>query len=201
MSAPILARDTDPTGFTAALEALLDAVPAGLCATFLDAEGETIDLATRIDPFEARVYSAELALPLATLRGATRQLAVGPLREVRLVGALRSAVLHRVADGCDVLLVVEGAAALSRAAYECARAARCLAVEAGAPTRRAASMHPEGPTGEAPGAFLEDGRVRRVAAVLGAPDATLTEALLVRTAEGDECVIARDPTTRRWFRL
>jgi hypothetical protein len=201
MSAPILARDADPTGFTAALEALLEAVPGGLCATFLDAEGETIDLATRIDPYDARVYSAELALPLATLRGATRQLAMGPLRAVSLVGALRSAVLHRVADGCDVLLVVEGATPLARASYECARAARSLAVETGVPTRRAVSLRPEGATGEAPRAFLEDGRVRRVAAVLGAPDATLTEALLVRTLEGDECLIARDPATKRWFRL
>ena len=58
MTGSMLARDADPTGFTAALEALLEAVPGGLCATFLDAEGETIDLATRIDPYEARVYSA-----------------------------------------------------------------------------------------------------------------------------------------------
>ena len=77
MTGSILARDADPTGFTAALEALLEAVPDGLCATFLDAEGETIDLATRVDPYEARVYSAELALPLASLRDANIPCAVG----------------------------------------------------------------------------------------------------------------------------
>lgn len=198
---PILARDNDETAFTAHLEALLRSLPEALCATFLDAEGETIDLATRVDPFDARIYAAELALPLASMRSAGKQLDVGPIRELRLVGEARSAVVRSVIDGCDVLLIIDGEAALGRAAYECERAADRLAEEAGMPTRRPLSVHPEGASGETPQAFLEDGRTRRVAAVLGAPDATLTEALLVRTAEGDECVIARDPTTHRWFRL
>ncbi len=201
MRRPILARDNDETAFTPHLAALLEAMPEALCATFLDAEGETIDLATRIDPFDARVYAAELALPLASMRAAGRELGVGRIREMRLVGEARSAVVRNVTDGCDVLLIIDGDAALGRAAYECERAADHLATEAGGPSRRPPSMRPETASGMTPEAFLEDGRTRRVAAVLGAPDATLTEALLVRTAEGDECVIARDPTTRRWFRL
>lgn len=201
MRRPILARDNDQTAFTAHLEALLEALPEALCATFLDAEGETIDLATRVDAFEARVYAAELALPLASMRTAGKELGVGQVRALRLVGATRSAVVRSVTEGCDVMLILDGEAALGRAAYECERAAEHLATEAGFPSRRPPSLRPETASGMTPRAFLEDGRTRRVAAVLGAPDATLTEALLVRTEEGDECVIARDPRTERWFRL
>ncbi len=87
MRRAILPRDSDRTGFTATLEALLDLLPDALCATFLDSEGETIDLATRVDPFDARIYSAEFALPLASMRAASRELGVGTTRELRLVGA------------------------------------------------------------------------------------------------------------------
>lgn len=201
MRRPILARDNDETAFTPHLEALLEALPEALCATFLDAEGETIDLATRVDAFDARIYAAELALPLASMRAAGKELGVGQIRELRLVGAVRSAVVRSVTDGCDVLLILDGESALGRAAYECERAAEHLATEAGFPSRRPPSVRPETASGMTPEAFLENGRARRVAAVLGAPDATLTEALLVRTEEGDECVIARDPTTERWFRV
>ncbi len=198
---PILPRDAAPTGFTATLEALLREVPEALCATLLDAEGETIDLATRIDAFDARVYSAEFALPLATLRTALRHLEAGPLRELRLTGDRRAAVLRQVSDGCDVLVVVEGSVVLPFAARAVARASVFLAEETGMPSRRPISLRPEAMPGDAPEAFLEDGRARRIVEVLGAYEATMLESLLVRTAEGDECVIARDPTTGRWFRI
>lgn len=201
MRQPIRERDSDRTGFTATLEALLETLPDALCATFLDGEGETIDLATRVDPFDARIFSAEFALPLASMRSASRELGVGATRELRLIGESRCALVRYVSDGCDVLVVLDGETGLGRASFECARAAARLAFEAGLPSWRPVSVSPVTSSGAMPEAFIEDGRTRRVAAVLGAPDSTMTESLLVRTREGDECVIARDPTTERWFRL
>jgi len=193
-------RDVDATAFTAALESLLLAVPEALCATFVDAEGETIDLATRVDPFDAKVYAAEVAPLLARLRTASRELGAGAPEEARLVGERRAAVARHVADGCDVLVVLEGTAALARAAWACRGAARALAAETGLGGRRTISTPPEAGDGETPRAFVRDGRVVRVEAVLGAPDITVPEALLVRTPEGDEELIVRDPATQRWYK-
>lgn len=201
MRRAILPRDSDRTGFTATLEALLDLLPDALCATFLDSEGETIDLATRVDPFDARIYSAEFALPLASMRAASRELGVGTTRELRLVGDARCVLVRSVSEECDLLVVLDGQRTLGRASFECARASVRLAFEAGVPSWRPASLSPVTSAGALPQAFLEDGRTRRVASVLGAADSTITESLLVRTVDGDECVIARDPTTERWFRV
>ena len=73
----------DRSGFTAALEALLHDLPEVLCATFIDDEGETIDLATRIDPFEARVAGAAFSLPLSSARATLRRARLGGLGELR----------------------------------------------------------------------------------------------------------------------
>lgn len=197
---PILPRDVDATAFSAALEALLLDVPDGLCATFVDAEGETIDLSTRIDVFDAKVYAAEVAPLLARLRTASRELQAGAPEELRLVGERRAAVVRHVADGCDVLVVLEGTASLARAAWACREAARALAEETGLGGGRSISSPPETDAGETPRAFLRDGRVCRVDAVLGAPDVTEPEALLVRTPDGAEEMIVRDPVTQRWYR-
>lgn len=196
----ILPRDVDDTAFTPSLVALLESVPTGLCATFLDAEGETIDLATRVDGFEARIYSAELAPVLARLRTAATQLGVGAPDELRIVGERRAAVVRHVAEGCDLLLVLDGTASLPLAAQRCFQTARALAQETGIAGRRAISTPPESAEEETPRAFLEDGRVRRVAAVLGSPDLSVPVALMVRTPDGDEALIARDAATGRWYR-
>jgi hypothetical protein len=97
-------------------------------------------------------------------------------------------------------VVLEGTGALARAAF-CGRdAARALAREAGLGAQRSVSSPPEAAAGETPRAFLRDGLVVRVEAVLGAPDITVPEALLVRTPDGAEELIVRDPTTQRWYR-
>jgi predicted regulator of Ras-like GTPase activity (Roadblock/LC7/MglB family) len=196
----VLPREVDATAFTAALENLLHTVPEALCATFVDAEGETIDLATRIEAFDAKIYAAEVAPLLARLRTAACELRVGSLSEARIVGERRAAVARHVADGCDVLVVIEGTAALARAAWACRVAAQALAAETGLGSRRSISSPPEAETGETPRAFLRDGRVVRIEAVIGAPDITEPEALLVRTPEGDEEIIVRDPATQRWYK-
>lgn len=193
-------REVDATAFTAALEALLDAVPEALCATFVDAEGETIDLATRIDGFDARIYAAEVAPLLARLRRATQELGVGDLSGGRLVGERRAVVMQHVVDGCGVLVVIDGTAALPRAAWACRVAACALAAETGLGASRRISSPPETATGETPRAYVRDGHVVRVEAVLGTPDITEPEALLVRTPEGDEEIIVRDPVTQRWYK-
>jgi predicted regulator of Ras-like GTPase activity (Roadblock/LC7/MglB family) len=197
----ILARTADPTGFTSALEALLEEVPDAVCATFLDSEGETIDLATRIDPYDAMIFSAELALPLASLRVALKQLSAGSSREVCLTGEKKTAIVYTVYEGCNLLLIVVNRASVPRATYACMRAAQRLRLEAGLGTRKMVSSPPEGPSGKLPRAFLEDGQTRRIASIVGTRDATITESLLVRTPEGDECVIARDPNSQRWYRI
>jgi len=200
----ILPRDVDPTGFTEILDGLVSDLPDALCATFMDGEGETIDLSTRIDPFEARVATAELAIALARARVAATELQQGPIEEFKIAGARRSVVVRRVSEGCDLMLLITGNASLALAARACRIAARALSDEAGV-AARASRPHPRPRTAEGeapaevPASFLEDGLERPITTLVGVYGQQ--RMLLVRTNKGDEVVIVRDPATGRWYRL
>jgi len=62
------ARDQSPSGFNPALERLCKSV-AGLSAALVDPEGETVDYAGCLDPFEIKVAAAEWSLIVRTLGG------------------------------------------------------------------------------------------------------------------------------------
>ena len=62
------ARDQSPSGFNPALERLCQSV-AGLSAALVDPEGETVDYAGCLDPFEIKVAAAEWSLIVRTLGG------------------------------------------------------------------------------------------------------------------------------------
>lgn len=66
-----------------------------------------MDLATRLEVFDARVIAAEFALPLAHARALTQRMGAGPILELRVGFARRSAVLRHVADDCDLLVVFD----------------------------------------------------------------------------------------------
>ncbi|MEZ4405963.1 MAG: hypothetical protein R3A52_05760 [Polyangiales bacterium] len=200
---PLRPRGAERTGFTAALEALVRGAREALCAVFVDAEGEAIDVATAIDEFDAKITGAEMALPLARVRAYARARRAGATVEVRFSGERRSVLVRAVAEGCDLVLLVEGAITVALA-ERVARTAAALASEAGMEpvagrqTLRAVELSADRPGW--PRAFVDGGARRTVAAVLGVREVGTDAHYLVRTDEGEEVLVAHDRELEQWRR-
>lgn len=198
-------RGVEITGFTPILEGLVYEVDEALCAVFIDGEGETIDFATRIDPFEARILAAEMALPLASTLQLAELTNLGTILELRVQTSARSLLARHVTDRCFLVLGLANPTLRAWAAERCAMAAQALCVEAGQPLSGALSVlravelvEREGDA--FPTAFVDGGIRRRVSAVLGVerhPDRSL---YLVRTDEGEEVLVEHDHGQRLWRR-
>lgn len=95
-------RDQGESPFALLLGMLLDAIPFARGAALVDFEGETVDYAGEVDPFELRVAAATFQLLLGELRGTPRFEAV---RQVN-VACRKSGYVVRVLDPHYSLVVV-----------------------------------------------------------------------------------------------
>lgn len=126
-------RDQAVSAFSAVLMRLCDAVGA-LGAALVDAEGETVDYAGAIDPFDIKIAAAESVVLLGLLRRSKAQ-TLRETDEVALRAAKRSFILKHVGDGYAVVLVLPAHAfGISRRGL--AEAVRELCTEAGLPEPR-----------------------------------------------------------------
>jgi len=122
------ARDQDATPFAAILEALVARVPGALAAALVDVEGETVDYAGALEPFDVKVAAAHLRIVLAT---AAAQSGIGALRSLVLRGERRSFIVCPLPDAYAMVVILRrraGFTASSRALYA---AERALCREAG----------------------------------------------------------------------
>ncbi len=206
---PPAPRDQAYTGFTAVLDALLAAVPEALCAVFVDGEGETVDLATRIDAFDARITGAEFTIVLATTRASAHKVSVGSPLEVRVEGTRRSAVARVVSEGYDLVLLVAAPTITARVADQVAQAAVDLLHESGLPPPPSfARLRSSEPTPRLSSRFqgigplvIEDAGVqRRVEQMLGFAQTESGVEVLVRLEGGEELMVCFDSNTNRWTR-
>ncbi len=202
-----LERDLDATGFSSHLDTLLRQLPEAICAVFVDGEGETVDLATRVDPFEARVAAAELSIVLDSVRRGRAKLGEGALLEFRIEGNARSILVRHVAEGYDVLVVVNAAAISARVADATSTASIALLRETGMrpppmlPMLRAVEQRPSRLGIFVPTAFEENGVRRRVETILGhRDDGDGMVRFLVRLDDGEELVVMHDRAQSRWIR-
>lgn len=198
-------RDLAPTGFTAILEALVQGLPEALCAVFVDGEGETIDYASRIDPFDARIVGAEAAIPLSRARALARLTELGDILELRIDGARRTLLARHVTDDCTLVLVVDEPSVRVAAVERCAQAAQALCIESGHPLPGAlrvlrAVERQHGVERAMPRAFIDGGARRTVSAVLGVQRGPAHDTFLVRTDAGEELVVEHEHATGRWRR-
>lgn len=95
-------RDQAESPFAVLLASLLEALPFARGAALVDFEGETVDYAGTVDPFELRVAAATFQLLLGDLRSTPM---CRDLRQVNLVLA-KSGYLLRVLDPHYSLVVV-----------------------------------------------------------------------------------------------
>jgi predicted regulator of Ras-like GTPase activity (Roadblock/LC7/MglB family) len=120
-------RDQEPSSFSAILERLVASTPGGRGAALVDSEGETVDYAGRLDPFEMKVAAATWLIVL-TEADATRL--VKPTQIV--VRAKRNSyVVRRVHSDYAIVLVLHARAAFSVSERALAEAETGLATEAG----------------------------------------------------------------------
>ena len=96
------ARDQVESAFSAILSALVEAVPLAAGAALVDAEGETVDYAGYLDPFDLKVAAAHFGVVLHDIRS-FRPLST--VKEVR-VRAKQRAYLLRILDADYSLILV-----------------------------------------------------------------------------------------------
>lgn len=126
----IARRDQGTSPFSGVLMRLCDAAGA-VGAALVDGEGETVDYAGAIDPFDIKVTAAEWVIVLGLLQRSRLPL-LRETDEVALRGAKKSFLLKSLADGYAVVIVLPSHAfGISRRGL--AEAVRELCEEAGLP--------------------------------------------------------------------
>ena len=121
-------RDQEASPFSAILWRLCEGCAAH-AAALVDKEGETVDYAGRISPYEIRVAAAELRLVLAFTRTAAVP-GFCDVNEIRIRTGLRSYAIVGLGDGYAIVLeLLRHSVSLSRRAL--AQAMRELELEAG----------------------------------------------------------------------
>jgi hypothetical protein len=195
---PITTRDGQQrTGFTSSLEALVETSAGCIAAVLVDEEGETVDYAGRLAPYDIKLAAAHFQIVLRELCN------VAPTGGVRavVVRAQHASYLARLLFGGYVLVLVctpEGAFEIS------ARALRQVEME----LSREADWPPDdgaqpgwlrvyvslGPSGAPLELWLRGGARVRVA-VLGSAVglAEFERGYRVRTAAGSELTLVREP--------
>jgi hypothetical protein len=123
-------RDQAPSAFASVLMRLCDSTSA-LAAAFVDAEGETVDYAAKVSPFDIKIAAAESSVLLALLAGS--KVPSWPETEELIVrGSRRTLFIRSLEDGYALVLL------LPAHAFRVSRRAVC---EAARDIAREAEMH------------------------------------------------------------
>ncbi|WP_437614196.1 hypothetical protein WMF20_14775 [Sorangium sp. So ce834] len=127
-----LPRDQAPSSFTSILEDLLCAIPGAHAAALVDFEGETIDYAGRLDPFDVKVTAAHWQIVLAEVAGWP----LGAPRQITVRAHRRSYIVRQLQPGYALVLVLHPRAAFAASHRALQEADARLCAEAGWATSR-----------------------------------------------------------------
>lgn len=118
----------DASPFAAILSTLVERVPGAFAASLVDKEGESVDYAGLVDPFEVKVAAAHVRIVMQELELFEK---LGIPRSLTVRGARRTIVAKALPDGYALVVLLRRRAgfAPSRRAY--AVCVRALAAEAG----------------------------------------------------------------------
>lgn len=120
-------RDQAPSSFTEILERLVISTPGSRGAALVDFEGETVDYAGHIDPFELKVAAATWQIVLAELDATS----MSAPTQITVRAARSSFVLRRINHEYAIMLVLHSRAAFAVSDRALAEAETGLAREAG----------------------------------------------------------------------
>ena len=121
-------RDQPASSFAAILGQLLERTPGARAAVLVDFEGETVDYAGSMAPFDLRIAAAHFRIVLDAAAG-LRQL--GTLRSLAVRAAKRTYLAYELGDGYALVLVLARRAGLFGWERAVSDAATALAREAG----------------------------------------------------------------------
>jgi hypothetical protein len=189
-------RDTDTTAFTGMLTELIGRVPGAHAAALVDADGESVDYAGDLDPFDVKVAAAHWRIVLGELDQ------VEMLRGARVIvvrGATRSFIVRSLPDRYAVVVVLRRGAGFSSSPRAFSVFERSLQDEAGiGRSRLPPAWTPvrvkRGARGRPEALLSKDGRCE-VLEVLGAIVGLgrRDRGYRVRLATGFETTLVREP--------
>ena len=125
--APRPERDQAPSSFAEILDRLVTSTPSARAAALVDFEGETVDYAGRLDPYELKVAAATWQIVLAEI-GDT---AIATPLQIMIRARRAGFVLRRVNQEYAIILVLHARAAFAVSERALAEAETALAREAG----------------------------------------------------------------------
>ncbi|WP_437535462.1 hypothetical protein WME79_14515 [Sorangium sp. So ce726] len=132
-----LPRDQAPSSFTSILEDLLCAIPGAHAAALVDSEGETIDYAGGLDPFDVKVTAAHWQIVLAEVAD-TR---LGVSRQITVRAHRKSYIVRQLQPEYALVLVLHPRAAFAASHRALQEAEARLCAEAGWSTSRTARWY------------------------------------------------------------
>ncbi len=125
---PILPRDTEITAFTLLLSDLIQRIPGARAAALVDRDGESIDYAGALSPFDVKIAAAHWQIVLGEL-GRLRQLEGA--NQIVARGAQKSFIVRALADAYAVVVVLAARAGFASSTRAFAVFERDLSIEAG----------------------------------------------------------------------
>jgi predicted regulator of Ras-like GTPase activity (Roadblock/LC7/MglB family) len=114
-------RDQEESAFTAILTDFVKRVPGAFAATVVDGEGECVDYAGDIDPFDVKVAGAHWAIVRHEI---SQRPAVGALQTIICRGDKRSFIIRALPDRYSLVVLLKkraGFVSITRAIDSCER--------------------------------------------------------------------------------
>lgn len=103
-------RDQEASTFTAILERLLAVVPGSRGAVLVDSDGETVDYAGILDPFDLKIAAAHWQIVIAELQMLEH---FGDTRQITVRARSRGYIVRRLPEGYGLVLVLHARAAFA----------------------------------------------------------------------------------------
>jgi len=121
-------RDTDATAFTTLLADLISRVPGARAAALVDRDGEAVDYAGDMSPFDIKVAGAHWQIVMGEISSVA---ALAAPRHVVVRGRLQSFILRALSDSYAVVIVLTRRAGFAPCTRAFAVFERALIAEAG----------------------------------------------------------------------
>ncbi len=107
---PVPPRDQEASTFTMILERLLQSTPASRGAVLVDRDGETVDYAGILEPFDLKIAAAHWAIVISELQELEH---FGDSRQITVRARNRGYIVRRLPEGYGLVLVVHARAAFA----------------------------------------------------------------------------------------
>jgi predicted regulator of Ras-like GTPase activity (Roadblock/LC7/MglB family) len=128
---PPAARDNDESTFTKILNDLIVRIPGAYAAALVDCDGESVDYAGSLAPFDIKVAAAHWRIILGLVTDMNASCALGSVRTFAVRAGKQSIVVRSMPDGYAIIVLCTRRAGFGQTARAFSACAYELAAEAG----------------------------------------------------------------------